>query len=271
MPKDYASRSSRRRGGRKRGSTYGRNGGWNSRRRSTSARRRAQSRSRRISALILLIFVVFLGFGILQDARYGTGWLRRSMSVQTAATDGQTKVLGGVSWFRRHSEHVTQSLRPVENNKPLTQEGGVLGWLHRHRSIPAVAPSQMAADDQPAEAAVPTVHAPAPAPVQPQKPHFEFYHMLSQPKSEDMSPSVHGGTGYELRVGSFRSKVEAEKMQDKLALSGYPVDITTVHGLSGTWYRVTTGPYRNLINAHQAQNELRGLNIQSTLHRRGGR
>ena len=97
-------------------------------------------------------------------------------------------------------------------------------------------------------------------------PRFDFYTLL--PESEVVAPEVEAYKStpreaenqprYMLQVGSFRSKTDAGKQQERLKSLGYDQirisEVTTANG--DTWYRVQVGPYQDRRLLARAQNEL---------------
>lgn len=107
---------------------------------------------------------------------------------------------------------------------------------------------------------------PAEKPLDPAAPRFDFYTLL--PESEVVAPEVEAYKStpreaedqprYMLQVGSFRSKTDAKKQEERLKSLGYDqIRISEATTASGdTWYRVQLGPYQDRRLLARAQNDL---------------
>lgn len=61
---------------------------------------------------------------------------------------------------------------------------------------------------------------------------------------------------YSVQLGSFKSKVEADRIKATLALKGFPITVVAVSQNNVTWYRVMTGPYSSRMEAERAQSSI---------------
>lgn len=76
-------------------------------------------------------------------------------------------------------------------------------------------------------------------------------------KPNEPKPFNPNGETMMLQVGSFKSYMEAQKLQEQLAQKGFKASIQTFKmNPQETWYRVTLGPYKNREEALQQQAKL---------------
>lgn len=61
---------------------------------------------------------------------------------------------------------------------------------------------------------------------------------------------------YMLQVGSFKSKVEAERMRADLVIKGFDVTLVAVNYEQSQWYRVMVGPVRSKREAESLKSSL---------------
>ena len=66
-----------------------------------------------------------------------------------------------------------------------------------------------------------------------------------------------GPREYRVQVGSFREKKEADRLRAELALGGFETSIRTATTATGTWHRVTLGPFRGREAAEAAKARVR--------------
>ena len=87
------------------------------------------------------------------------------------------------------------------------------------------------------------------------EPKFNFYTILPEleiliPESETQPPNgasannnTESNKQYVLQAGSFKNKIDAEKLKASLALLGFEAHIQSVTVNRTPWHRVRTGPY----------------------------
>ncbi len=70
-----------------------------------------------------------------------------------------------------------------------------------------------------------------------------------------------GPIEYHLQVGSFRSEMDADELRATLILQGLPTQADQARLDSGTWHRVTVGPFPSELEAQRALTALRRMNL----------
>ena len=78
----------------------------------------------------------------------------------------------------------------------------------------------------------------------------------SAPPPDKPAPTASGVREYRVQVGSFRKRKEADRLRASLALGGFESSIRTRDTASGTWHRVTLGPFRGREAAEAAKARL---------------
>ncbi len=129
----------------------------------------------------------------------------------------------------------------------------------------------------------PTPQPTRPAPVQEQRPRYDFYTLLPEsevlvPESavpatppatpatppEASKPQV--ATRFYLQAGSFRQRSEADRVRAQILLMGLDVQLESAKLNSGeTWYRVQVGPFQDRNSLTQAQQTLTGNGFDNLL------
>ncbi len=117
------------------------------------------------------------------------------------------------------------------------------------------------------------------------RPRFDFYTILPEmeipdpdsgsstppprrlePSSPAPSASVQQpGAAYVLQLGSFRNRIDADRLKAKITLLGFEPHIQTATIDGSDWYRVRIGPYRNTARIAEAQHRLRENRLESIL------
>ncbi len=72
---------------------------------------------------------------------------------------------------------------------------------------------------------------------------------LVNPVKDVGSQQANSLSKYVLQVGSFKNKIEAERMRAELVIKGFDVIIVTVNQQQENWYRVMVGPVISLKEA----------------------
>jgi cell division protein FtsN len=141
-------------------------------------------------------------------------------------------------------------------------------------AAPAAAPAA-------ALARKPAASAAKPAEDKDEKPGLDFYKMLPEMEVKITSDALDDARGsprkagrqgiYVLQIGSFRSPAEADKLKAQLAFIGVESSIQPVIiNNEGTWYRVQSGPYKDLKDLQQPRANLQRNNIDFKLLQLGG-
>ena len=78
----------------------------------------------------------------------------------------------------------------------------------------------------------------------------------SAPPPDKPAPAASGVREYRVQVGSFRKRQEADRLRASLALGGFESSIRTRDTASGTWHRVTLGPFQGREAAEAAKARL---------------
>lgn len=72
----------------------------------------------------------------------------------------------------------------------------------------------------------------------------------------ETAPNVVNLSKYVLQVGSFKSRVEAERMRASLVIKGFDVMISSVNQQNQNWFRVMVGPVVSLKEAEVLKSNL---------------
>lgn len=111
----------------------------------------------------------------------------------------------------------------------------------------------------------------------PSKPEivFDFPDMLrdnkvvTDPKAYDPGSADNPATGepqqYLLQAASLRASADADALRARLILLGLPARSDRVTLASGTWYRVTVGPFTSQTEAQRAMTRLREMNLSALM------
>jgi len=115
----------------------------------------------------------------------------------------------------------------------------------------------------------------------PPPPRFEFYRLLEEQSVErpagptispapavpppEPAPSI-DSTRFEIQVGSFRNKADAERRKAEVALLGHASVVTAAQVQGQTYYRVKIGPV-GLDDARRIESQLRQASIEPLLIR----
>ena len=106
------------------------------------------------------------------------------------------------------------------------------------------------------------------------KTEFDFYKILPKmeikiPKNSSQISSINGEQAksrYTLQIASLQDIEDAERLKSQLHDLGYSVTIQPYHASNGrVWNRVLTGPFLNLADAEDTQEELRQQRFDSLL------
>ncbi|HLR16251.1 MAG TPA: SPOR domain-containing protein [Alcanivoracaceae bacterium] len=91
-----------------------------------------------------------------------------------------------------------------------------------------------------------------------------------QPRKTEPTPSksepaaTTDGARYLLQAGSFRNNADADRRRAELVLKGFQANIQPVELETGaTWHRVMIGPYNNVQNMADAQEQLSNAGIDT--------
>lgn len=84
------------------------------------------------------------------------------------------------------------------------------------------------------------------------------------PEQHDSGPQL-----YLLQAASLRADSDAEALRARLTLQGLPASSDKVVLSSGTWYRVTVGPFTSQVEANRAMTRLREMNLSALMLKHG--
>ena len=70
---------------------------------------------------------------------------------------------------------------------------------------------------------------------------------------------------YLLQAASLRESADADALRARLILLGMPAKSEKVTLASGTWYRVTVGPFVSQTEAQRAMTRLREMNLSALM------
>ena len=113
------------------------------------------------------------------------------------------------------------------------------------------------------------------------KPHFEFYKVLTDGQQNGSLPAQQGAPvtpsapaqqapqapnrSYFLQAGSFSHEADADKLKARLALLGMEASVQSVNiPGKGIWHRVRLGPYGNSDAMNKARTTLQQNGVEST-------
>lgn len=102
---------------------------------------------------------------------------------------------------------------------------------------------------------------------------FEFPDVLKNTEIQvDTSPyagaaasSAKEPDNYAVQAASFRDKGDADEMRAKLILLNLPAQVIIKDGPTGTWYRVTLGPFERRVDADRALTKLREQGVSGII------
>lgn len=96
--------------------------------------------------------------------------------------------------------------------------------------------------------------------------------VLTDPKAYKSGAPEQPGSGpqlYLLQAASLRADSDAEALRARLTLQGLPASSDKVVLASGTWYRVTVGPFTSQVEANRAMTRLREMNLSALMLKHG--
>ena len=102
---------------------------------------------------------------------------------------------------------------------------------------------------------------------------FEFPDVLKNTEIQvDTSPYAGTATssttepnGYAVQAASFREKGDANEMRAKLILHNLPAQVVVKESPTGTWYRVTLGPFERRVDADRTLTKLREQGVSGII------
>ncbi len=80
------------------------------------------------------------------------------------------------------------------------------------------------------------------------------------------SPSTATAGAYQLQLGAFRNRTQAQALINRLHDHHLPLQIVLVQYNNTAWYRVIAGPYASAAKTQQMQKTLRAAGIDSIVH-----
>ena len=148
---------------------------------------------------------------------------------------------------------------------------GSTGWFfYKHQqAAPAQVKSSGSALKNSSTAIVVKVHANKALPNQADQ--FEFYTLLPamtvnvKQSSPQSSANNMAHANYVLQVVSVQNLQAANKVQDRLAQSGFSAFVVDSKQENVMWHRVLVGPYPTLSRAQHTQEGLKKMNLESLI------
>lgn len=90
---------------------------------------------------------------------------------------------------------------------------------------------------------------------------WEYENDLVEREVEGGKYEVEQKGPYKMQCGSFRTRKQAEALKANIAFNGLSSKIKAVTGTSGTWYKVSLGPYERKREAEKDKHTLRRSKI----------
>lgn len=99
-----------------------------------------------------------------------------------------------------------------------------------------------------------------------QQPRFEFYSMLPDSNKNDTLTNENILYGkFILRLGEFKYKAEAVKLQKRLKTKNHDANINIIEVKNKKYYLVSMGPYSSNIEANKIKVQLKNDRYKSTI------